>query len=217
VNWIDRAVSLVSPRTGLRRARYRTAMEVLRRGYEGAKIGRRTDGWVTPGTGANTEIAAALPRLRDRTRDLVRNNPYAAKAVQAVVSNLVGTGIVARARSGDADLNDRADALWMRFTALCDADGRTDFHGQQALVVRAMAESGECLVRLRPRRSGDGLDVPLQLQVLEADHLDTTRAGDVAGGGFIHQGIEFDGLGRRIAYWLFPVHPGEVATFRRGS
>jgi lambda family phage portal protein len=217
MNWIDRAVSLVSPRTGLRRARYRAAMDVLHRGYEGARVGRRTDGWVSPGTGANTEVAVALPRLRDRTRDLVRNNPYAAKAVQAVVSNLVGTGIVARARSGDADLNDRADALWLRFTAQCDADGRTDFHGQQALVVRAMAESGECLVRLRPRRSNDGLDVPLQLQVLEADHLDTTRAGDVPGGGFIHQGIEFDGLGRRIAYWLFPVHPGEVATFRRGS
>jgi capsid protein len=34
-------------------------------------------------TGANAEIAPALARLRDRSRDLVRNNPYAAKAVTA--------------------------------------------------------------------------------------------------------------------------------------
>ena len=217
MNWLDRTVGYVSPRAGLRRARSRAAMEVLRRGYEGARLGRRTEGWRVSGTGANLEIAGALPRLRDRARDLVRNNPYAAKGVNALVGNLVGGGLKARARSGDAALNDQADKLWARFAAQCDADGRTDFHGLQALVARAMVESGECIVRLRARRAEDGLAVPLQLQVLEADHLDTLRSGATASGGFIHQGIELDRLGRRLAYWLFPVHPGEVATFRRGS
>ncbi|HIJ94046.1 MAG TPA: phage portal protein, partial [Rhodospirillaceae bacterium] len=217
MNWLDQTVGFFSPRAGLRRARARAAMNILRRGYEGAKLGRRTEGWRAPGSGSNAEISAALPRLRDRSRDLVRNNPYAAKGVNALVGNLVGSGLKARARAGDAALNDQADKLWTRFTAECDADGRTDFHGLQALAARAMVESGECLVRIRPRRTGDGLAVPLQLQVLEADHLDTLRSGEVVSGGFIHQGIEFDRLGRRVAYWLYPVHPGEVATFRRGS
>jgi len=217
MNWLDRTVGFIAPGAGLRRARARAATEVLRRGYEGARLGRRTEGWTTAGSGANTEITAALPRLRDRSRDLVRNNPYAAKGVDALVSNLVGTGIAARARAADSALNEPADRLWSGFAAACDAEGRTDFYGLQALVARAMVESGECLVRLRPRRSGDGLAVPLQLQVLEADHLDTLRSTEVAGGGFVHQGIEFDHLGRRVAYWLFPVHPGEVATFRRGT
>lgn len=207
MNWLDQTLGFFSPRAGLRRARARAAMNILRRGYEGAKLGRRTEGWRTPGSGSNSEIAAALPRLRDRSRDLVRNNPYAAKGVNALVSNLVGGGLKARARAGDAALNDVADKLWTSFAAECDADGRTDFHGLQAMVARAMVESGECLVRLRPRRAIDGLAVPLQLQVL----------GEAKGGGFIHQGIEFDRLGRRVAYWLFPVHPGEVAAFSRGS
>ena len=217
MNWLDRTVGLFSPRRGLARARYRQALAMAARSYEGAGVGRRTEGWRTPGTGANSEIAVALPRLRDRSRDLVRNNPHAAKAVQALVSNLVGTGIVARARSGHPKRNEAADALWSRFVRQCDADGRTDFNGLQALVARTMVESGECLVRLRPRRRDDGLVVPLQLQVLEADHLDSTRSADLPGGGFIQQGIEFDGLGRRVAYWLYPVHPGEVASFRRRS
>ena len=217
MNWLDRTVGLFSPRHGLARARYRQALAIAARGYEGAGVGRRTEGWRTPGTGANSEVAVALPRLRDRSRDLVRNNPHAAKAVQALVSNLVGTGIVARARSGDPERNEAADALWSRFVRQCDADGRTDFSGLQALVARTMVESGECLVRLRPRRSDDGLVVPLQLQVLEADHLDGTRSADLPGGGFIQQGIEFDALGRRVAYWLYPLHPGEVTSFRRGS
>jgi len=201
----------------LRRVRNRYAMAALRRSYEGARLGRRTEGWVAAGTGANAEIGPAIARLRDRSRDLVRNNPYAAKAVQAVVSNLVGTGIMPRARTGDAGISDAADKLWARFAGACDADGLTDFYGLQALVVRAMAESGECLIRIRERRIEDGLPVPLQLQLLEPDHLDTGKTGEIAGGGFVVQGVEFDALGRRRAYWLFPVHPGEVATFRKVS
>src|SRR5512134_3499623 len=139
MNWLDRAVGYVAPQAGLRRARQRAAIAMLARSYEGARVGRRTEGWVVAGTGT------ALARLRDRSRDLVRNNPYAAKATHAVVSNLVGTGIMPRARSIDADVNEAADRLWARFAEACDADGLTDFSGLQALIVRAMAESGECL------------------------------------------------------------------------
>jgi lambda family phage portal protein len=217
MNWLDRTIGVVAPATALRRARHRAAIAMLARSYEGARLGRRTEGWVVAGSSANAEIGTALSRLRDRSRDLVRNNPYATKAVQAVVSNLVGTGILPRARSGDASINEAADMLWACFAESCDADQLTDFSGLQALIVRAMAESGECLVRLRERRLEDGLAVPLQLQLLEPDHLDTGKTGDLPGGGFIVQGVEFDPLGRRRAYWMFPVHPGEVAMFRRAS
>src|SRR5512134_4060200 len=160
MNWLDRTLGYVAPTTALRRARHRAAMAALNRSYEGARVGRRTEGWVVAGTSANAEIGTALSRLRDRSRDLVRNNPYAAKAVQAVVSNLIGTGIMPRARAGDAGVNEVADRLWARFAETCDADGLTDFFGLQALIVRAMVESGECLVRFRMRQREDGLAVP---------------------------------------------------------
>ncbi len=209
MNWLDRAIGTVSPRAGLRRVRQRQALRLVQRAYEGAKAGRRTDGWVTAGTGANAEIGPASSRLRERARDLVRNNPYATKAVNALVSNLVGTGIVPRARNKKIAVARQADQLWLQFAATCDADGLTDFGGLQALIVRSLVESGEVIVRFRDRRMEDGLHVPLQLQVLEPDHLDAARTEDLADGGYIVQGIEFDALGRRRAYWLFPVHPGE--------
>ena len=173
MNWLDRAIGAVAPGAGLRRARQRQMMAVLARAYEGAKLGRRTEGWVAAGTGANAEIAPAIARLRDRSRDLVRNNPYAAKAVTALVSNMVGTGLLPRARAATPELAAQADRLWSEFAAVADADGLTDFAGLQALIVRSLVESGEVLVRLRERRVEDGLPVPLQLQVLEADHLDS--------------------------------------------
>ena len=209
MNWLDRVIGAVAPGAGLRRVRQRQALRLIQRAYEGAKAGRRTDGWVTAGTGANAEIAPASSRLRDRSRDLMRNNPYAAKAVNALVSNLVGTGIVPRARSKRSSAAKQADQLWLQFSAACDSEGLTDFGGLQALVVRSLVESGEVIVRFRDRRLEDGLPVPLQLQVLEPDHLDSGKTEDLADGGFIVNGIEFDALGRRRAYWLFPVHPGE--------
>ena len=85
----------------------------------------------------------------------------------------------------------------------------TDFYGLQALATRAMLEGGEALVRLRYRRTEDGLPVALQIQVLEAEHLPTTMNRDLPGGNVIRAGIEFDRLGRRVAYHLYRSHPND--------
>lgn len=211
MQWLDRVIGMLSPERGFHRARARAATEILKRSYEGAKVGRRTDSWVAAGTDANTEIASDLIRLRNRSRDLVRNNAYAAKAVAALAANLVGTGIIPRARASTSKKTELADRLWERWSREVDADGHTDFNGLQALIARTVVESGECLVRFRRRKVDDGLSVPLQLQVLEPDHLDSSRDGEVSGSGWIQQGIEFDGLGQRVAYWLYPRHPGNLS------
>ncbi|MGE3711819.1 MAG: phage portal protein [Hyphomicrobiaceae bacterium] len=200
----------------VRRLLARRSFEALARGYDGAARGRRTDGWRAPGTSADTEIATAGALLRDRMRDLVRNNPHAAKAVSVLVNNIVGAGIMPRAASGNDRLDRQADALWEAWATECDADGQLDFYGLQTLACREMIEAGEVLVRRRPRRAGDGLNVPLQLQVIEADLLDASRNGELRDGGRMVQGVEFDAIGRRRAYWLFAQHPGDsVPTLRR--
>ena len=52
----------------------RSVGEVTALAYDAAKVGRRTDGWVANGGSANVEIAPALSRVRNRCRDVVRNN-----------------------------------------------------------------------------------------------------------------------------------------------
>jgi len=215
-NWMDHAIASVAPRMAARRVLARQAFETLTRGYDGASKGRRTDGWRAPGSSADTEIGVAGALLRDRMRDLVRNNPHAAKAVAVLVNNIVGSGIMPRAASGDDKLDRKVDALFTRWTSDCDADGQLDFYGLQTLICREMVEAGEVLVRRRLRRSSDGLPVPLQLQVLEADFLDATKSSNV-GAGRIVQGIEFDPVGKRRAYWLHPQHPGDAHGALRGG
>jgi lambda family phage portal protein len=204
-NWLDSAIQLVSPKWGLQRARTRAALQHFR--YEGARTGRRTDGWSSGASDANVELAGSLVLLRDRSRDLIRNNPYAVKVVEELVGSTVGTGILPQAKTGDQALDKIIDSQWPYFAEKCDTPQRMDFYAMQALVMRTMVESGDAVVRFRPRPPGDNLPIPLQLQVLEADFLDHQKNFQLDN-GWITQGVQFDLIGRRVAYWLFNFHPG---------
>src|ERR1019366_842688 len=108
MNAIDKVIGYFSPARGYRRAQYRAATEVF--AYDGAKSGRRTDGWIAAGGDANTEVGASLISLRNRSRDLLRNNPYASQAVGELVGNTVGTGIVPQGKTGNPTLDAIIDA-----------------------------------------------------------------------------------------------------------
>ena len=157
MNVLDRAIRWVAPASALRRARIRAAMAMLARSYEGARVGRRTEGWVVAGTSANAEIGTALcsparPLARSGAQQPLRGEGDARGGQQPGRHRDPAAG-AGRRRRGQRT----ADKLWARFAEACDADGLTDFSGLQALVVRAMVESGECLVRIRDRRIEDGL------------------------------------------------------------
>lgn len=202
---LDRLIGTFSPGAARRRYAERIAIDILRRGYDGASRGRSTDGWTSGNKSADAEVAAAGGILRERMRDLVRNDALAAQAVQVLVNNIVGPGIRPRAKSGNKALNKRINALWDEFERNCDFHGHTDFHGLTALAVREMIEGGEALGIQRFQRSGT---VPLKIELREGDHLDGSRAMFGPDGARIEQGIEYSAAGRRVAYWMFPDHPG---------
>lgn len=216
-NILDRAIALFSPAAGLRRMQARGALELAHRHYEGAAVSRRTENWRAPNSGPTAALAPALSRLRSRARDLGRNNAYAKRAIQAIRTGLTGTGIRPQPDGTTAEIAN-AKAMWKDWaeTTQCDADGKLTFYGIQGLCARTIAESGEVLIRRRRRRSRDGLTVPLQLQVLEPDHLDTTRDFVDPQGNRVIQGVQYDALGRRVGYWLFPEHPGETIRSSKG-
>ncbi|MTH62103.1 phage portal protein [Paracoccus litorisediminis] len=216
---IERALSVFAPDAARRRYDSRIALELKRRLYDGAQGGRLTAGWSAGRTAADSEIALAGSALRARSRDLVRNNPLAAQAVQVLVNNLVGAGIRPRAKSTSKARNKKADALFDVWSKRADIHGHTDVYGLMALAVREMIEGGEVFAIRRPlgsdqRRAGI---VPLQIELFEADHLDESRDTQALGDGrSVRQGIEYDKSGRRAAYWLHPIHPGDTQPGWRG-
>jgi len=214
VNALDRLIGVFDPSRALKRVVDRTR---LQRAYEAASP---RDTWRPRrgGASAQADHLADATILRTKARALVQNVPYIATSMDALVANVIGTGITPRFTGDQAD---KLNKLWAQWVDVCDADGRLDFYGMEAAAYRAMEQDGEVLVRLRPRRPADGLPVPLQLQLLEIDWLDSTRNSLLGGnagvpeGNVVVEGIEYDPLGRVAAYWLWDQHPGD-ATLLRG-
>jgi lambda family phage portal protein len=183
----------------------------MARSYDAAASTRLREPWLTRFASADTEIFGSARTLRDRSRYLVRNNPYAAKAVASLVSNIVGEGIVPRPVTGNKAKDKRIREAFERWSFRCDAAGQLDFYGLQTLLCREMIEGGEVLVRKRLRKKIGTGDVPLELQLLEADFLDPARNGMLTPGTIAIQGVEVDIKTRkRAAYWLYPQHPGNL-------
>jgi lambda family phage portal protein len=179
--------------------------------YTAAGGGRRFHNLLGSNASASAVILANAESLRARSHDLHRNNPWALNAQESFVANSVGTGIRPKSLAPDRAWRSELHELWNDWTDEADADDLTTFYGLQALNVAAIVESGECFTRLRLRRPEDGLAVPLQLQVLEPDHvlLSTTRTASE--GNVIRGGIEFNPIGQRVAYWMTRAHPGDSA------
>lgn len=178
--------------------------------YESAGTnGSRTRGWQASGAGPKTAVADNLRTLRSRSRDAVRNDPWAKSAIAKLVSSAIGTGIRPYPAHPDEATRRSLLDLWDDWSTEADADGRMDIYGLQTLGARAMFGDGEGLLRFRSRLPQDNLTVPLQLQALEADHLPVERNEVLPNGNEIVNGVEFDQVGRRAAYWLWNRHPGD--------
>ncbi|MGY8903212.1 MAG: phage portal protein [Burkholderiales bacterium] len=208
-NIIDRVIGYINPLAGLQRA---NARALLTRAYEGAS---QRDGWRPRrgGASANSDHMGDATSLRQRARALVQNVPYISRGLAAHVANVIGTGIMPRSIAKGPQAK-ALNTLWAQWVKVCDADGRQDFAGLERTAVRAMCQDGEVMIRLRNRRSADGLPVPLQLQVLEIDWLDSSRNFTNNGNAVIN-GIEYDALGKIVNYWLYDRHPGEVGALIR--
>lgn len=185
------------------------------RPYEAARRGRRLRSWIAPRSGPNVALGGDLEELRARSRDQLRNNPTAGSLADAFVSNLIGTGIKPLSKAESESLRDEIGDLWQEWCEVCDADGVLDFYGLQGLIARAWLEGGEVFVRLRQRRSSDELPVPMQLQIVEADLCPVSKNEFGPNGNIIKHGIEFDQLGRRVAYHMYRDHPHDRVGVER--
>lgn len=212
---IDAAIGLLSPRAAHRRMEMRAATALLRefigrRGYAAAGTGKALSGWRARDAGPHGEIGESWARLTARARQMVRDDPYAARIVGTYATSLVQTGIVPRptADAGRGAAR-QSMAAWAAFADGADARGQLDIYGIQAQVARLLAESGEALVR---RVVAPGRRVPVQLQVLEGDHLDCGRMSG-ANGRPVVDGIELGDWGQPVAYWVFRQHPQEMRLY----
>ena len=190
-----------------------------RRDFNAAANTRLTGGWNSVNTSANVDLFRGLDTLRARSRDLCQNNDYARRFLGLVTANVVGgAGVMLQARIYDAPdkpdtgANNAVESAWAKWgeRGQCDVTGLLSWRDIQLLAIRTVARDGECLIRkVRGKAAGNGIGYALQ--VVDIDRLDTKLVRAAQNNiNEIKMGVEVDGFGRPIAYWLRPYHPGEL-------
>lgn len=178
---------------------------------------RLTSDWIFSATRSpDQEVRGDLRTLKNRARELSRNNPHARRFRRLLSHNAIGPhGIRLQAKVKnsqglpDRANNNRIEAAWRRWCrkGVCTADGRMSFAQVQRLYVETLAVDGEALLRILP---GFDNEFGFAVQLLDTDQLDS-EFNRPRGNGVneIRMGVEVNPWGRPLAYHIWDGHPTE--------
>jgi lambda family phage portal protein len=177
-------------------------------GYEGAGSGRGLKNWQYTQGLADSEILGDLNTLRERSRDLYRNNAIGRGAIGTMVMNVIGSGLhlqsaIDREYLGiDDDIADAWETNVERkfdnwATAKnCDAARSSNFYDLEWLAFMSYLQSGEVFALL-PLLERDGR-LQLCIQLIEADFVQN-GPGQYTNKN-MRDGIKVDEYGAPIEY-----------------
>lgn len=186
-----------------------------KRSYAAARSGRLFGDFIQSSNSADSELRFTLEVMRNRSRELVRDNEYAKRYINLLKTNVVGdTGfqLQVKARNDDGKLDSTGNTIienaWKTWGRLGNptADGRMSWYDSQRLVIEALARDGEVFIKkLKGSKYRDGF----ALQFIEADLIDDKKNETLNNGNQIRMGIEMDKAHRPIAYYVLTSHPGD--------
>ena len=192
------------------------------RGYSGAISSRLTGDWLNPTTTGDEEIRRDLQKLRNRCRELERNNDYVRRYLNGLDSNVIGSkGIMLQMKVEDSPLvyDDQANRViekeWRKWCNRKHAtpNGRQSWIDICKLALRSCARDGDVLLQLV---RGFNNDHGFAVQLIEADMLDLHHNNyKLQNGGEIRMGVETNSVGRPVAYHILTAHPGETSDTSR--
>ena len=194
----------------------RNGIRKLVRNYAGANQGRLFADFVASSFSADSDLKTSLPILRDRSRDLAKNNEYAKRFLNLVKTNVVGeTGFTlqVRARNDDNSLDVRGNQIiedafrrWSRMGS-CEVSGRMSWLDCQRFVAESLARDGEVFIKkIVNRNFQDGFTI----QFIEPEMVDHEKNGrNDSNNNEIRMGVELDSFKRPVAYYVLTDHPND--------
>lgn len=224
-NFIDRAIEFVAPVWAGERYRARMAMASADAYLGASRRRRQTLNWDPSSGDADTDLDGSFEDLRDRSRDLYRNNSWARAAINDVTRNVVGPGIRVQSRvqrdilgltDEEAEEFQRGAEsefwIWANSTA-CDARDQLTFEGIQRLAFLSHLRDGDIVV-LKQYPSAEKREVfDLRLRLVEGDRL--SNPDDRQNTESLRFGVEYDERGRPKILHIADSHPGDATTTTR--
>lgn len=192
----------------------RKAQKPQKRNYAGANTGRLFSDFNPTNKSADEEIRWAIETLRNRCRDLARNNEYARRYITLCKTNIVGergTSMQVKAKNIDNTYDTIGNKIieeswfdWGR-KGVCTVDGRMSWADAQRLFIESLVRDGEVLIRKVKYPNTYGF----ALEFIEPELLDERKNEVLDNGNRIKLGVELDSFNRPVAYWLRGSHPND--------
>jgi lambda family phage portal protein len=186
------------------------------RNYAAANIGRLFADFNASAASADSELLGSLERMRNRARDLERNEPLVRHFLDLLKTNVVGPNgmrLQVKARnqpSGQLDEvgNRIIEEAWDRFCRYGNPTpcGQYSMKTLANLAIVAAARDGEAffqIIRNRDLVHGFGL------HPFEPDLVDERKNVRLPNGNRVRMGVEINQYGRPVAYWVRQGHPGD--------
>lgn len=196
--------------------------EAFYRMYSNARLGRLTADRISYTSSADMELSSSLTVLRNSSRALIRDNPFAKRIRNLYTNNVVGSGVGLQARietvrGGGLNhfLNTNIEDAFCEWSKAdnCHTGGVLDFADMERMVVDQLVEAGEVFIREHYTPFGSA-GIPYSLEIIEAERLadEYTQTNPPPGGGLSRLGIEVDKYDRPLYYWIRERHPGELRS-----
>ena len=173
--------------------------------------------------------------LRQRGRMLYMASPVATAAINTNRTKIVGIGLTLKSsihrevlglsaeaaknwqRAAEAEFN-----LWAAKKENCDATGVNNFYGQQQLALKSWLMSGDCFPLFKRAAATPTNPYTLRIHLIEADRVSTpyakmaslisTQGKNPNNGNRIYDGVEIDGDGKIVAYYIRNTYPYQITA-----
>ena len=189
--------------------------KIAKRNYHAANTGRLFADFMSSNRSADSEIKPDLVIMRNRARQMARDDVYVRKFLDLMKTNVIGDQgmtLQVKARNADGSLdtigNDIIENAFYQFGMVgnCTADGRMSWVDLQKYVVEATKRDGEAFIQIIKNNT---YKHGVAFHPLEADMIDEQKNERLRNGNEIRMGIEVDSFQRPVAYWVRQRHPGD--------
>ncbi|NKC33492.1 phage portal protein [Falsiroseomonas selenitidurans] len=205
---LERLIEWWNPAAAHERAVHRLHLDQLR-GYQSGEAGRLTQDWMPTGVSPNQAQQLGAHLTLRRSRDMGRNNAWAAAIYRRLPAAIVGYQVTAgvtaegkRARQAVAD-----DWAWFRDQGNAAGPRGPNWDAEVARMVRTVVEAGDCLIVWNFRPASEGRRIPLTWRALPPDYVDATRIQPSSPDNAVIGGAEVTPEGLTAGWWLYERHP----------
>ena len=181
------------------------------RGYKAAQINRLTSDFVGTSNSINRELRTDQVKIRNRARQLWRDDDYIQAYKHSLKSNVIGPkGFILQSKimnpdgTEDVYANDVIEKAWKKWCRkeYCTMSGMFNFATVQQLAIQHLERDGEFVARIIKGINEKKNPFGFSLELIEPDYLDETLNQKLNNGNVIVMGVEINEWKKPVAFWF---------------